>query len=332
MAPRIPHPGRRRAVRAGAVAAVLCALLTWWLVTTEGTPSPSGRMSIATGTPSGVYAKYGELLKPYLAHDLPGLDVRVRHSQGSLDNLRQVASGEADFAIATADAVAKYRDGNRPGAGHLRACARLYDDYIHLVVRKDARIGSVRDLKGLKVGVGPDGSGVQLIARRLLAAGELDFARDITPVKAGINNLPGLLRNGGVDAFFWSGGLPTLSLQQLSEKFPVRFVQLGDMIAPLQKLGEPARHYRAAVMPMDAYPFAHATEPVKTIAVANLLITTDRVDAALTEGVTRTVIRSRDDIGKEVHAAQLVDLRTAVFTDPLPLHTGARRYYVSGKP
>ncbi|MBH1938684.1 TAXI family TRAP transporter solute-binding subunit [Streptomyces sp. AV19] len=333
MAPRIPRLGRHRAVQAGAVAAVLCALLTWWLAAPEGTPSPSGRMSIATGTPSGVYAKYGAMLKDDLARDLPALDVRVRHSQGSLDNLRQVASGEADFAIATADAVATYLDGGRPGAGRLRACARLYDDYIHLVVREDARVRSVRDLKGLKVGVGADGSGVQLIARRLLRAGEVDFERDITPVRAGINTLPQLLRDGGVDAFFWSGGLPTVSLRALSERLPVRLVPLDDMIAPLRRLGgDEARHYRAAMMPVDAYPKANATEAVKTIAVANLLITTDRAAAELTEGVTRTVIRSRDRIGQEVHAAQLVDLRTAVFTDPLPLHAGARRYYVSGKP
>jgi hypothetical protein len=44
------------------------------------------------------------------------------------------------------------------------------------------------------------------------------------------------------------------------------------------------------------------------------------------------VIRSRDHIGNTVHPAQLVDLRTAVYTDPLELHKGARRYYRSVKP
>ena len=47
---------------------------------------------------------------------------------------------------------------------------------------------------------------------------------------------------------------------------------------------------------------------------------------------TRTVIDSRDRIGREVHAAQLVDLRTAIYTDPLSLHEGAQRYYRSAKP
>jgi TRAP-type uncharacterized transport system substrate-binding protein len=66
--------------------------------------------------------------------------------------------------------------------------------------------------------------------------------------------------------------------------------------------------------------------------VANLLVTTDRADPGLVQRLTRAVIDSRDSIGAKVHAAQLVDLRTAVFTDPLPLHAGAVRYYRSVKP
>lgn len=69
-----------------------------------------------------------------------------------------------------------------------------------------------------------------------------------------------------------------------------------------------------------------------TVAVANVVVTTDRTDDAMTEAFTRTVIDSRDGIGREVHAAQLVDLRTAIYTNPLQLHDGARRYYRSVKP
>jgi TRAP-type uncharacterized transport system substrate-binding protein len=71
---------------------------------------------------------------------------------------------------------------------------------------------------------------------------------------------------------------------------------------------------------------------VPTIAVSNLLMTRKDMDPRLTEWMTRTVIKSRDDIGAHVHSAQLVDLRTAIYTDPLMLHEGARRYYRSVKP
>ncbi|MFI9720183.1 TAXI family TRAP transporter solute-binding subunit [Streptomyces sp. NPDC052396] len=332
MAPRLPHFGRRRALRAGAAAAVLLSLLGWWLVSRPQTPPVGGRIAIATGVRTGVYARYGELLKQDLAQDLPALDVRLRPSKGSLDNLRQLATGRADFTIATADSVADYLDRGLPGAARLRACARLYDDYIQLVVRQDSPVRSVRDLKGLRVGVGARGSGVQLISRRLLKAAGLDFDRDLTPVPVGIDRSPGLLEHQEVDAFFWSGGLPTGAIQTLGTRLPIRLVQLDDLVGPLHLLGRQTRFYRAATMPADAYRELGAARTVKSIAVANLLVTMDHTDPVLTENVTRTVIQSRDRIGAQVHAAQLVDLRTAVFTDPLPLHTGARRYYVSVKP
>lgn len=112
----------------------------------------------------------------------------------------------------------------------------------------------------------------------------------------------------------------------------IRLVQLGDLVAKLHSMGSQMQYYRQAMMPPDAYPRAQGGQSVATIAVANLLVTTDHADAALVQRLTKAVIDSRDSIGKVVHAAQLVDLRTAVFTDPLPLHVGAERYYRSVKP
>lgn len=48
--------------------------------------------------------------------------------------------------------------------------------------------------------------------------------------------------------------------------------------------------------------------------------------------MTQAVLNSRDEIGEKVHAAQKVDLRTAIYTAPLALHSGARHYYTSVKP
>ncbi|MGY5126686.1 TAXI family TRAP transporter solute-binding subunit [Streptomyces nigrescens] len=331
MVTALPRTGRR-AVQAAIAALVVLGMGLWWLMSMGGTPAPRGQVTLATGVPTGVYARYGELLKQDLAHDLPEVDLRLARSEGSIDNLRQLVAGRADFTIATADAVAAYKARGEAGADRLRACARLYDDYMQLVVPKGSAVRSTKDLRRLRVGVGADGSGVQLITRRLLEAAGLDFDKDIEPVRVGIDRMPKLLEQHKLDAFFWSGGLPTTAVQRLVQRFPVRLVQLGDLSEALHRQGERTRHYRAAVMPADAYPMAQGGQAVKTIAVANLLVTTDREDAALTEGITRTVIDSRDWIGHQVHAAQKVDLRTAVFTDPLELHTGARRYYVSQKP
>ncbi|WP_435833490.1 TAXI family TRAP transporter solute-binding subunit [Streptomyces cacaoi] len=331
----LPAGAPRARVRRGAwllgALVVVCGLLAWWLVPRTG-PQPSGTVRLATGVRTGVYERYGQLLKERVSDDLPEVSLALRHSQGSVDNIEQIVSGKADFTITAADALADYRDRHGKNASRIRACARLYDDYMQLVVPRGSRVRSAKDLRGLRVGVGQRRSGVSLVTARLLEAAGLDMDEDVEAVRAGIDRMPGLLAEGKLDAFFWSGGLPTAAVTQLAKKTPIRLVQLGDLVTELHRQQPRMRYYRAAVMPADAYPKVQRGESVKTVAIANLLVTTDSTDDALTEGITRSVIDSRDQIGGQVHAAQKVDLRTAIYTDPVPLHDGAEHYYRSAKP
>lgn len=319
--------GTRRGLQAVLAAASVLALLLWWLLPTDGPAYPHRPITLATGVADGVYETYGTLLKTDLRKALPGVDVRLANTEGSVDNIKRVVSGRADFTIAAADAVASYSGSGKPG---LRACARLYDDYMQLVVPEDSPVRSARDLRGLTVAIGQADSGVNLIARRLLDAAGLDVDSDLKAVPVGIDQAPGMLLHHRIDAFFWSGGLPTAAVSHMGDR--IRLVQLGDLVDKLRALGPQMQYYRQAVMPADAYPKAQRGQPVSTIAVANLLVTTAHANSGLVERLTQAVIDSRDAIGKKVHAAQLVDLRTAVFTDPLPLHVGAERYYRSVKP
>ncbi|MGW0822417.1 TAXI family TRAP transporter solute-binding subunit [Streptomyces sp. NPDC002845] len=326
-----PRLGGRRALIALVAAFVVLGLLTWLAWPRE--EPPSGTITFSTGTPTGVYEEYGQLLREAIAKDMPGLKVDLQSSDGSQQNIRRVATGEADVAIAAADAVETYQLEGEPGSGRLRGIARLYDDYVQLVVPGTSDIQSVKDLKGKRVGIGPDASGVRLIANRVLQAAELNPDEDIEPQEVAIKDGPGLMRRGELDAFFWSGGLPTGGLVDFAEVYAFRFIPIeSKIVAELHKQGGPSLYYRSAVMPADAYEAIQRGSTVQTLTVANLLITREGVDPRLTEWLTRTVIRSRDSIGHQVHAAQLVDLRTAIYTDPLTLHEGARRYYRSVKP
>ncbi|MFF2660810.1 TAXI family TRAP transporter solute-binding subunit [Kitasatospora sp. NPDC058032] len=313
-----------------ALVLVLTGLGGWWLSAGGSARYPRGTTRLATGVQQGVYDRYGQLLVPHLAGTMPGVRLELDNSEGSLDNLARVTTGRDDFAIATADAVAQYTG---PGREKLRAIARLYDDYLQLIVPAGSPVLRAADLKGLRVGVGQSLSGVNLVTRRLLAAAGLDPDRDIKPAFLGIGDAANELRAGKLDAFFWSGGLPTSALTTLSEQVRIRIVPLGDLTESIHLVeGGGTDAYRAATMPKGTYPDAVPQDAVATVAVPNLLITRSDVNDDLVQGMTRAVIDSRDQIGAQVHAAQLVDLRTAVYTDPLPLHEGAARYYRSVKP
>lgn len=325
-------PARRRVLLwGGAAAGAAAAGSLGWRAAARQRPRPSGAITVSTGVASGVYTRYGELLRRQLARDLPELKVTLRASEGSVQNIARLVAGEADFTIATADAIAAYRRDGGPGAGRLRACARLYDDYLQLVVPVSSSVSSMRELAGLRVGVGQDQSGVQLVTRELLAAAGLDMERDIEAVREGIHVMPSLLEEGRLDAFVWSGGLPTQAVEELSGRMSVRLVPLAELLPALHARGAQHTHYRWGVVTPDAYPAISGTRVTESIAVANLLLTVVETDALLAEQLTASVIRGRDRIGAEVHAAQRVDVRSAIYTRPLELHEGARRYYRSVK-
>lgn len=324
--------GKRHALEGAAAGVVVLGLLLWWLLPLGDGP-PSGSVRFTTGNQVGVYYQYADLLKGELSKDMPGLKVDLLQSNGSQENVQLVADDGAQFAIAAADAVAQYDDRYEGGSGELRAVARLYDDYLQLIVPSGSDVRTVADLKGKRVGTGLRNSGVRLMADAVLAAAGVSPG-SFTAMNEGIDTGPQDLKDGKIDAFFWSGGVPTKGLQTLTaEPSEFRFVAIPpSLVAEMHKKGGPAVYYRSTNMPGDAYPKLQHNQPVPTVAVANLLITRTDTDDRLVEWFTKTVIKSRDTIGHNVHSAQLVDLRTAIYTDPLDLHDGARRYYRSVKP
>ena len=327
---------RSRLVRAvTALVVLVAAALAWWLAVPDGVTYPPGTYGMATGSAGGVYALYGTLLKPIVQRELSGVDLRLDPSEGGPDNLERIVDGRDDFGIATADAVAHFTG---PGADNLRALGRLYDDYVQLVVPTDSPIHSVQDLRGKVVGTGQPDSGVALIADRVLQLSGLG-AGDLTEAPLGIDDCATQLREGRIDAFFWSGGLPSSAVTTLSQQMKVRLIPLGQLATQMDALAsaeDPGARdtqiYRSSTMPTSAYPRMEPDDPVSTLAVANLMVTRADVPVGLVERMTAVLIDSRDAIGEQVHSAQMVDIRSAIYTDPLPLAEGARRYYVSVKP
>jgi len=327
---------RSRLVRTmTALVVLVAAALAWWLAVPDGVSYPAGTYGMATGATGGVYALYGTLLKPIVQRELSGVDLRLDPSEGGPDNLERIVDGRDDFGIATADAVAHFTG---PGAGSLRALGRLYDDYVQLVVPTDSPIHSVQDLRGMRVGTGQPDSGVALIADRVLQLSGLT-ANDLAEAPLGIDDCATQLREGRIDAFFWSGGLPSSAVTTLSQQMKVRLIPLGQLATQMDALASAvdpgARNtqiYRSSTMPTSAYPRMQPDDPVPTLAVANLMVTRANVPVGLVQRMTAVLIDSRDAIGKQVHSAQMVDIRSAIYTDPLPLAEGARRYYVSVKP
>jgi TRAP transporter TAXI family solute receptor len=247
-----------------------------------------------------------------------------------VDTLRRVVADPNTFGFSTMDAATAAVRGQDPFSAALpvRAVARIYDEYIHLVVPRDSPVRTLADLRGRRVSTGARDSGTELVATRLLAVDPAIDAKDVTPVNLGVDQSAKALANGTIDAFFWQGGLPTATVADLAQRFPVRFVQLDGLVDALTEVPKWGAEYRRGVIPDGAYAGVGATP---TVAMADLLVTSADTDPGLVRQVTRVLFNARETIARVVPVAYALDPRSAVATGPVPLHDGAAKYYRAAK-
>jgi uncharacterized protein len=285
-------------------------------------------LSIATGGTGGVYYPYGGGLAKVLNENLPGIRTTAEVTSASVDNLKLIRDGKADLAFALADTVADAVNGRGAFAGSpapAMSIAVLYSNYTHLVTLATSGITSVADLRGKTVSTGSPGSGTEVIAFRILRATGLDPDVDVTRQGLGASESAGALKDGKIAAFFWSGGLPTAAVQDLSHSqgITVRLVPTGDLVPALQREHGPL--YFPLEVPANAYP--GVTAPVSVVGVANLLVVNRSMPEQLAYDITRLLFEKQSELAAIHPEARKLSLQSAVKGSPADFHPGAVRYY-----
>ncbi|MEU6894600.1 TAXI family TRAP transporter solute-binding subunit [Streptomyces sp. NPDC046557] len=316
---------RRRVVGAG-----LGALSSAVAGVSAGCTARSGpprRLLLATGPEGGPYNAFGAALARAVAASGSRLRIVPVSTAASVDNLRELDAGAVDLALAMADVAEDAALGREPFTRRAAATAlaRVYVNYTHLLVPADGPVRSLRDLAGRPVAAGAAGSGVQVVAGRVLR--EAGLGEGPSPARErqlGLAESARALREGAVDALFWSGGVPTPALSTLSREVPLRFLPLDGYVGPLRERYGPV--YTAVTLPSGAYGLA---EPVGTLGVANYLLARGEVPEAAARELLTVVFDRWSDLLREVTAGARLEPRFAISTGRVPLHPGAVAYYRS---
>jgi len=293
--------------------------------------SPTRFLSIATGGTGGVYYPYGGALANLITTQIPGVDATAEVTGASVDNLKLMQLGRVDLAFTLADTLAEAQAGSGPfretgAVGSARTLAVLYTNYTHVVVRLDSGIEQVAELAGRVVSVGSPGSGTELIADRLLTAAGIDPRTGVTRHALGATESAGALKDGKVDAFFWSGGLPTPAIEDLAATpgLAVGLLPQDGLLRSLQ--GTYSRDlYRLAMIPAGAYRGLDHDVPV--VGVTNLLVASSTVDEDLAYTIVRLMFDHQRDLALAHREAEQLAVPTGPDASPAPFHPGAVRYY-----
>jgi uncharacterized protein len=293
----------------------------------DGRPAPRF-LSIATGGTGGVYYPYGGGLAKVLNESLPGLRASAEVTAASVDNLKLIRAGKADVAFTLADTLADARAGRGAFAGAAvpaASLAVLYSNYTHIVTMAASGITSVSSLRGKVVSTGSAGSGTEVIAFRILRTAGLDPDRDVRRQALGASESADALKDGKIDAFFWSGGLPTAAIQDLSHTtgISIRLVPSADLVPVLQR-AYGTLYFRLEI-PALAYPGVGASVPV--VGVANVLVVNRSMSDDLAYDITRVLFEKQPALAAIHPEARRLTLETATTGSPAELHPGAARFY-----
>jgi len=208
------------------VVLVLAACVVAYLVVD---PAPPHRVVLATGQENSAYEEFGRKYATALARE--GIRVEQQHSLGSEENLQRLIDGKVDIAFVQSGSTSEDQAGRRG----LVSLGSLFTEPVWLFVRERAHVKALTQLKGLKVNLGPEGTGVPKLFRQILAANDVE-ATDLTVSK--LENTPATveLLEGRIDALVFSSAPEAPLIQMLLRTPGIRLFDFSQAEAYTRRL------------------------------------------------------------------------------------------------
>lgn len=289
--------------------------------------------TVGAGSTAGLYYPTAEGIARIVNDADIGLRLGVRATGGAVFNAQAMQNESMQMGMLQNN-VAYFAYHGRgivafdgKPASKLRGIAVLYPEVVHILVRKDSGIRSPADMKGKRVAVGAIGSGPEQDAIAVLAAHGLK----VGDLKAAVRNSSGdavnLLRDGKVDAMFYTTGVDAPAIVEAMQTAPVTLLSM-----PAAKIAEMrARYpyYSAFEIPAGTYP--HVEQPVAGLAVKAMLAATESMPADKVQRLMEVLFDKRiDQFYADIPNPNLKKyfrLQQAMEDIAIPLHPGAVRFY-----
>ena len=282
-------------------------------------PAPLEVLTIGTADSGGTMYPVGRAIAGAMASETRKLNVGA--STGSEQNIADLSSGEIDLGLVTADAA---YDAVQAGmADGLRAIGAVYVSVSTWLAPADSGLLYVHDITTERLGIGPENSVTERMARISLDMLETDGDG---PVLENCSLEQGWreLAEGKLDAVHGFVGTPAEGLVNLSRQLPCNVLRYTR--EELEQILAANEVYCAAAIPAESY--AGQVEEVPTFGSKCLLCVDASMDEEQVYALTQALWQARDTL-KEGHPAMAVMEEENFLWEGLPiaLHAGAERFY-----
>jgi uncharacterized protein len=247
---------------------------------------------IGTAERDSTFLSQGLALKAVLDRNPALAPVSVTTSaHASVENANRLQAGDIDFGFMASNWIGRAKNGEAPfmQAIELRMVAPMNAGPLFFIARADSALRTVRDLRGRRLVVGPEKSGMAQHARVIL--GTLGLYDDVTPVFLDFAAGADALARGEVDAQLQCP-IPNKVMTELAARALIRVLPYAD--ADLDTVLRAVPFYRRTVMRQGAIRGLDAD--VAQAAVVNVLVSHDRVAADRVRDVTSAILAARDEL------------------------------------
>lgn len=302
----------------------------WWIVLVVGIgfvvayqfvqPAPPSRIVITTGGEAGAYFQFAKRYAAILARD--GITLEVKTSAGSLQNLDRLKAGEADIAFVQGGVVVPV-EGEEDDSGLLSLGSMFYEP-VWVFYRGANALTRLTDLRGKRIAIGQEGSGVRQLAQQLLDANEIDPGESTVPL-SGLKAAEEL-QQGRIDAAFIIAAENAPVVQVLLRSPGVRVMSFSQASAYQRRFPFLTRltfPHGVADLVRDFPP-----DDIKVLApTANLVVRSD-----LHPALQSLLLQAASEVHGKAGVFQDAGEFPAYRNPMLPLSAEAARYYKAGPP
>jgi len=315
---------------------VACALAVFaLLVLPASSAHAQGKFSfsIVSGGTGGVWYPLGGAIGGLIGQKVPNTDASSEATTAAIDNLKLLAAGRAGMAFCYDYHVVWANEGKVPGLSgkpNVRLMLGFYEQPLHIVTTEGSGIKTIMDLKGKRVSVGAPNSGTEEQADYVLKALGIDWNKDFTREKLSVAESVAALKDGKIQAMFWSGAVPTASIIDLASTPGLKMVLVPVDGEVREKIftANPGVFHKSAFK-KGAYSGLDLDVPA--IAITAVLTAMDKFPQDKMYLIVKTIFDSKTELSAVWKGANDMTPDTAVnqvTPDALKyLHPGAQQYF-----
>lgn len=295
--------------------AILLVIAGFWVAYQFVSPPPPTKISISTGSNTGTYYKLALLYQAELAKE--GIELEILASSGSKQNIDRLVSKQTDIAFV--------QGGTGNNEASLQSLGSLYYEPLWIFIKKDISADKITDLAGLRIAVGEEGSGTQVLTNTLfslnnvkdkptqfLALSSSDAALAITQDKCDVAFMVASGESEIVRGLLHNDSIKLLQLRRhaaYTRLLPyLSNITLAEGIADLE-LNIPA-------------------QPVSLLSPSANLVVSEDFNSALTV----LLLRAADVIHHKISLFSAADAFPSNQSTAYPINDVAKRFYKIGSP